>query len=142
MLAYYEVLKAGGFTTGGTNFDAKLRRQSLDPEDLVLAHAGAMDICARGLKAAAKMLEDGKLEALRAERYAGWETPEAKAMLESGTLDEHRRRGCWPRASTPSRRSGRQERLENLVNSLPLRACPVLGRRELSAPLIRGGWNG
>jgi hypothetical protein len=47
-LAYYEILKAGGFTTGGTNFDAKLRRQSLDPEDLILAHVGAMDVCARG----------------------------------------------------------------------------------------------
>ncbi|MEM6409743.1 MAG: xylose isomerase, partial [Pseudomonadota bacterium] len=62
-LAYYEVLKAGGFTTGGTNFDAKLRRQSLDPEDLIAAHIGGMDICARGLKAAAAMLEDGQLEA-------------------------------------------------------------------------------
>jgi xylose isomerase len=46
-LAYYEILKAGGFTTGGTNFDAKLRRQSLDPEDLILAHIGGMDTCAR-----------------------------------------------------------------------------------------------
>ncbi len=80
-LAYYEVLRAGGFGTGGTNFDAKLRRQSLDPADLVLAHAGAMDVCARGLKAAAAMLEDGSLERLRAERYAGWETAAAKAML-------------------------------------------------------------
>ena len=81
-LAYYEVLKAGGFTTGGTNFDAKLRRQSLDPVDLVAAHAGAMDVCARGFKAAAAMLEDGTIEAMRADRYAGWETPKAKAMLE------------------------------------------------------------
>ena len=64
MLAYYEILKAGGFTTGGTNFDAKLRRQSLDPEDLILAHVGGMDTCARALKSAAAMLEDGRLEAL------------------------------------------------------------------------------
>ncbi len=46
-LAYYHVLKSGGFTTGGTNFDAKLRRQSIDPEDLIAAHVGGMDICAR-----------------------------------------------------------------------------------------------
>ena len=52
-LAYYEVLRAGGFTSGGTNFDAKLRRQSLDPVDLIAGHAGAMDVCARGFKAAA-----------------------------------------------------------------------------------------
>ncbi len=87
MLAYYEVLRAGGFSTGGTNFDAKIRRQSLDPADLVLGHVGAMDTCARAFKAAARMLEDGKLEALRAERYAGWQTPAAKAMLTGGTLE-------------------------------------------------------
>ena len=73
MLAYYEILKMGGFTTGGTNFDAKVRRQSLDPEDLILAHVGGMDTCARGLKAAARMLADGKLEgdACRALREMG-----------------------------------------------------------------------
>lgn len=113
-LAYYQVLKMGGFTTGGTNFDAKLRRQSLDAEDLVAAHVGAMDVCARGLKAAAAMLEDGGLESAVADRYAGWGTPEAKAMLDSdfdaifdrvhaGEID-------------PAPRSGQQERLENYVN--------------------------
>ena len=70
-LAYYEVLQAGGFTNGGTKFDAKLRRQSLDRLDLIVSHAGAMDVCARGFKAAHAMLEDGTLEALRAARYAG-----------------------------------------------------------------------
>ncbi|MEL6992951.1 MAG: xylose isomerase, partial [Pseudomonadota bacterium] len=83
-LAYYEILKAGGFTTGGTNFDAKLRRQSLDPADLVAAHVGAMDVCARGLKAAAALLEDGSLEAARAERYAGWESSETSNVLFEG----------------------------------------------------------
>ena len=110
-LAYYEVLKAGGFTTGGTNFDAKLRRQSLDPEDLILGHVGGMDCCAAGLKAAAAMLEDGKLEAARAERYAGWDgitmldqdLSTLAAMVEDKGLD-------------PEPRSGQQERLENLVN--------------------------
>ena len=113
-LAYYEILKAGGFTTGGTNFDAKLRRQSLDAEDLILSHIGAMDVCARGLKAAAAMLEDGGLEAMRAERYAGWKTADAQAML-LGSLDD-----CHARAMAgqvdPQPRSGRQERLENWVN--------------------------
>ena len=60
-LAYYHVLQAGGFTSGGTNFDAKLRRQSLEPDDLLIAHVGGMDCCARGLKAAARMIEDGAL---------------------------------------------------------------------------------
>ncbi|WP_316013104.1 xylose isomerase [Roseobacter sp. HKCCA0434] len=115
-LAYYEILRGGGFTTGGTNFDAKLRRQSLDPVDLIAAHAGAMDVCARGFKAAARMYEDGVLEAARAERYAGWDRPEAQAMLAEGaTLDAIADR-AEAAALDPQPVSGRQERLENIVN--------------------------
>jgi len=113
-LAYYEVLKAGGFTTGGTNFDAKLRRQSLDPVDLVAAHAGAMDVCARGFKAAAAMLEDGTLEAMRAERYAGWDSPAAQSML-NGDLATIAAQVATD-GINPQPRSGRQEILENIVN--------------------------
>ncbi|MBM2575201.1 xylose isomerase [Jannaschia sp. Os4] len=113
-LAYYEVLRAGGFTTGGTNFDAKLRRQSLDPIDLVAAHVGAMDVCARGLRAAHAMLEDGVLEDLRAERYAGWDEDAAAAML-SGTLEQAAAR-VEAEGIEPRPRSGRQERLEAIVN--------------------------
>ena len=113
-LAFYEILRAGGFTTGGTNFDAKIRRQSLDPEDLILAHVGGMDTCARALKAAAALLEDGSLEAARKARYEGWESPEAQAMLKSDlaaiTAD------VMARDVNPEPRSGRQERLENLWN--------------------------
>ena len=113
-LAYYEILKAGGFDTGGTNFDAKLRRQSLDPADMILAHVGAMDVCARGLKAAAAMLEDGGLEAARRDRYAGWEAPEARAMLGSDLESIAAR--VEAEGINPAPRSARQERLENLVN--------------------------
>ncbi|MEM9698206.1 MAG: xylose isomerase [Pseudomonadota bacterium] len=113
-LAYYEVLRAGGFTTGGTNFDAKLRRQSLDPEDLILAHVGGMDACAAGLRAAAAMLEDGKLEAARAERYAGWETAAGQALMSSDLQSIAAQ--VVDQAINPQPRSGRQERLENLVN--------------------------
>jgi xylose isomerase len=113
-LAYYEVLRAGGFTTGGTNFDAKVRRQSLDPEDLILAHVGGMDTCARGLKAAAALWESGELEAARKARYAGWDTPAAKAML-AGTLDSVADE-VLTKGLNPEPRSGRQERLENLWN--------------------------
>ncbi len=114
-LAYYEILKAGGFATGGTNFDAKLRRQSLDPADLVLSHVGAMDVCARALKAAAAMLEDGGLEEARAARYAGWDAPAAREMLASEGLDAIAARVAGA-GIAPEPRSGRQERLENLVN--------------------------
>ncbi|PTQ75369.1 xylose isomerase [Celeribacter persicus] len=115
-LAYYEVLKAGGFTTGGTNFDARIRRQSLDPEDLILAHVGGMDMCARGLKAAAAMLEDGRLEANRAARYADWDKAENATMLKTGDLESIQAR-VLSEGINPEPRSGRQERLENLVSS-------------------------
>ena len=113
-LAYYEILKGGGFTSGGTNFDSKIRRQSLDAEDLILAHVAGMDVCAAGLKAAAKMLEDGELEAKRDARYAGWDLPEAQAMLSSdlASITERVER----EDINPQPKSGQQERLENIVN--------------------------
>ena len=114
-LAYYEVLRAGGFSTGGTNFDARVRRQSLDPEDLILSHVGAIDICARGLKAAAAMLEDGGLEKMRAERYAGWDSEASQAMLKDEPLDTIAAR-VEETNLNPQPRSGRQERLENWVS--------------------------
>ncbi|WP_050603011.1 xylose isomerase [Ruegeria sp. 6PALISEP08] len=113
-LAYYHILKAGGFSTGGTNFDAKLRRQSIDAEDLIAAHVGGMDICARGLKAAAAMIEDGGLEQMLADRYSGWKTPEAQAMLTTG-LDEIAAL-VLAEGINPQPCSGRQEVLENYVN--------------------------
>lgn len=113
-LAFYEVLRAGGFKTGGTNFDAKLRRQSLDPEDLILAHVGGMDACAAGLKAAVAMLEDGKLEAARDARYAGWDAPQGLSLMTSDLTSIAAR--VQSENINPSPKSGRQERLENLIN--------------------------
>ncbi|MDZ5695787.1 xylose isomerase [Chelativorans sp. M5D2P16] len=115
-LAYYYVLKAGGFTTGGTNFDAKLRRQSIDPEDLIAAHIGGMDVCARGLKAAAKMIEDKALSAPLEERYAGWQDAEAQAMLRGERSLEEIADRVARESVNPEPRSGRQEKLENIVN--------------------------
>ncbi len=113
-LAYYQILKAGGFTAGGTNFDAKLRRQSIDPRDLIAAHIGGMDVCARGLKSAAAMIEDGGLATRLQARYSGWQSKQAQAMLNSDlasiaqdVLNKH---------TNPAPRSGEQELLENYVN--------------------------
>jgi len=113
-LAYYHILKAGGYTTGGTNFDAKLRRQSLDARDLIAAHVGAMDVCARGLKAAVAMRADGGLDAAVTARYSDWQTPKAQAMLNSdlGAIFDDVR--AHNRSPTP--RSGQQEILENYIN--------------------------
>jgi xylose isomerase len=115
-LAYYEILRGGGFTTGGTNFDAKLRRQSIDPEDLLMAHASAMDVCARGLKAAARMIEDEALEAPRRARYSGWQDAEAQAMLRGERTLEQIAERVHAQAIEPQPRSGRQEHLESIVN--------------------------
>jgi len=115
-LAYYMILKAGGFTTGGTNFDAKLRRQSLDADDLLAAHIGGMDCCARGLKAAAAMLEENALEAPLQARYAQWDTELARNMLDGNlgldAIEQHVREN----AINPEPCSGQQEKLENIVN--------------------------
>ena len=74
-LALYYILQGGGLTKGGFNFDSKLRRQSLDPEDLIAGHVGGMDTLARGLLAAAAMIEEGGHAAAIKERYAGWDAP-------------------------------------------------------------------
>ena len=115
-LAYYHILRGGGFSSGGTNFDAKLRRQSLDPEDLLMAHIGGMDVCARGLKAAAAMIEDATLPDFVTDRYAGWQSDEARAMLAGDrSLDQIAAR-VRAEGINPAPRSGRQEYLENVVN--------------------------
>jgi xylose isomerase len=115
-LAYYHILKGGGFSTGGTNFDAKLRRQSLDPDDLLHAHIGGMDVCARALKAAAAMLEDGALEDALKQRYSGWSADHAQKMLNGdyglGEIQTY----IETAGVNPHPRSGRQEYLENIVN--------------------------
>jgi xylose isomerase len=116
-LAMYHILQGGGFTTGGLNFDAKVRRQSLDPDDLLHAHIGGMDVSARGLLIAAKMIEDGQLAAHVKERYAGWETPEGKAMLSGQKSLADIAAMVEAKNHEPQPRSGRQEYLENLVNS-------------------------
>jgi len=115
-LAYLMILRAGGFTTGGTNFDAKLRRQSIDPEDLLLAHIGGMDCCARGLKSAAAMIEDKALCDPLEQRYAGWSDKAAQDMLSSqSSLDAIATR-VESEDINPSPVSGRQEYLENILN--------------------------
>ncbi|MHA3915996.1 xylose isomerase [Halovulum sp. GXIMD14793] len=116
VLAYYQILRGGGFTTGGTNFDAKLRRQSLNPSDLVAAHVGAMDVCARALIAAAEMLDDRALETPLADRYAGWQQPEAQAMLTGQRSLADIAKRAEEEGITPEPRSGQQEILENIVN--------------------------
>jgi xylose isomerase len=116
MLAYYQILRGGGFTTGGTNIDAKLRRQSIDPVDLLVGHIGAMDCCARGFKAAAKMFDDEALAGPLADRYAGWEEGEAQKMLTGECSLEAIEARVLGAGLNPRPVSGKQELLENTVN--------------------------
>src|SRR5687768_11929806 len=115
-LAFHHIIKAGGFVTGGLNFDAKIRRQSIDPEDLLVAHVGSMDACARAFLAACDMVEDRALDEPLAQRYAGWETPEAKKMLAGKTGLEQIARQVEKSRVNPKPKSGRQEYLESILN--------------------------
>ncbi len=115
-LAYYHILKGGGLTAGGTNFDAKLRRQSLDAEDLLIAHIGGMDTCARGLKAAAAIIADGSYDAHVEARYSGWNRDDAQKMLAGEYSLEDLADHVEKAAVNPEPKSGKQEYLENLIN--------------------------
>jgi xylose isomerase len=115
-LALYLILKSGGFTTGGLNFDAKVRRQSIDPEDLFHGHIGGMDVSARALLVAEKMLTDGALEQKVEQRYAGWNAAWAQQALKGqSSLDAVAERVLQANVDI-SPRSGQQELLENLLN--------------------------
>ncbi len=114
-LSMYHVIKGGGLGVGGMNFDAKVRRQSFTPEDMIHAHVGGVDLCARAFLIAAKMAEDGKLQALVDERYAEWNSPVNADMLEGKLSLEEIAAKAEDDALWPAPRSGRQEQFENLV---------------------------
>jgi len=115
-LAFYFILKQGGLGKGGFNFDAKVRRQSLDPADLLHGHIGGLDTLARGLKGAAAMIADGEFDRLLAERYAGWDTGLGRDILAGKLSLADIAARVESDAINPQPRSGRQEYLENLVN--------------------------
>jgi xylose isomerase len=114
-LAMYTILKGGGFTTGGLNFDAKLRRQSTNPVDLFYAHIGAMDAFARGLKNASKMLRGKKFEKAIQKRYAGWGSAFGK-KIEKRQIGFKELEQYTLKNGEPKVQSGQQELLENLLN--------------------------
>nr|WP_249160713.1 xylose isomerase [Bradyrhizobium manausense] len=115
-LVFHEMLDRGGFTSGGLNFDAKIRRQSIDPDDLIHAHVGSMDACARAFLAAADMLDAGALTAPLSKRYEGWAGPEGRAILGGQRSLADLSDRALGAGFDPQPRSGRQEYLESLVN--------------------------
>jgi len=122
-LAMHEILRGGGLGTGGVNFDAKMRRQSVDRIDLFHAHIGGMDVMARSLLVAHEMLTDGALTGVKADRYRGWDrrlgADIMAGRLSLVDLDEM----VADHSLDPVPVSGRQEALENLVNRYVERVC-------------------
>ena len=111
----YIILKAGGFTTGGLNFDAHVRRQSIDNLDLFYAHIGAMDAFARGLKIASKLMRSKVFEKAVNKRYSGWDTDFGKKVA-AGKMDFTKLEAYILEKGEPKLQSGRQELLENILN--------------------------
>jgi len=110
------VLKMGGFRTGGLNFDAKVRRESFEPLDLFYAHIGGMDAFARGLKIAAAIRADGRLEEILKARYASWDSG-IGAEIEAGKHTfESLERIALSSPDPVQKHSGRQELIENIIN--------------------------
>ena len=114
-LAMYIILKGGGFTTGGLNFDAHVRRQSIDPIDLFYGHIGAMDVFARGLKNAAKMIEDKTFENAVKDRYQNWDEG-LGSKIEKKQAGFEELEAYILEHGEPELQSGRQELLENRLN--------------------------
>ena len=109
------ILKYGGLKTGGVNFDAKVRRESFEPVDLFHAHIGGMDAFARGLKIAAAIRADGRLDAFVKNRYRTWDTGLGKD-IEKGKIGFKQLEAHTLKNGEPKLESGRQEFLENLIN--------------------------
>ncbi|HYE30405.1 MAG TPA: xylose isomerase [Methylomirabilota bacterium] len=110
------ILKMGGFTTGGTNFDAKVRRESFEPVDLFYAHIAGMDAFARGLKIAAALRKDGRLDQFIKERYSSWDTG-IGAKIEAGKSSfKELEAYMLKKGEAAPNTSGRQEYLENIIN--------------------------
>jgi xylose isomerase len=109
------ILEQGGLASGGLNFDAKVRRASVDLEDLFIAHIGAMDAFAYGLKVAARLIEDGVLSSFREQRYASYDSG-IGAQIEAGETDFEALETYTLQHGEPQPRSGKQELLENIVN--------------------------
>jgi xylose isomerase len=110
------VLKYGGFTTGGTNFDAKVRRESFEPVDLFYAHIAGMDTFARGLKIAAAIRKDGRLTEFVKNRYRSWDSGIGK-KIEEGKVGFKELEGyALKMGEVATNESGRQEYLESIIN--------------------------
>ena len=116
-LAMVPILKAGGLGSGGFNFDAKLRRPSTDLDDLFHAHIGGMDAYALAFKLARQILADGKFESFVAQRYASFDSGYGRAIEKRRTNFRELNKLVLTKLGEPTPKSGKQEYLENLINT-------------------------
>ena len=116
------ILEAGGLGTGGLNFDAKVRRESIDLEDMFTAHIGGIDSFARGLVIADRILSDPRSSELRYGRYTSFDSGQGK-QFEDGELGLTDLRDIAASSGEPKLESGRQELIENLINDYIVRGC-------------------
>ena len=117
-LCMLEVLRAGGFTNGGLNFDAKARRGSMTPEDLFLSYIAGMDAYALGLKMAQRILDDGRIDDFVKERYASFESGIGKQIVSGETSLEQLAQYALALGELTEQNSGRQEYLETILNQI------------------------
>ena len=118
-LCMYEVLKAGGFTNGGLNFDSKARRGSYTPEDIFHSYIAGMDTFALGLKIAQKMIDDGRIDKFVADRYASWTTGIGADIISGkATMADLEKYALEKGEVVDSLSSGRQEMLESILNNI------------------------
>lgn len=117
-LAMYEVLKAGGFTTGGLNFDSKARRASFKPEDVFISHIMGMDSMALGLRIADRLIQDGRLDRFVAERYASFDHGIGKRIVDGTVTIQELEAHALKIGDVSTNASGRQEYLEGILNQV------------------------
>lgn len=117
-LAMYEVLKAGGFTTGGLNFDSKARRASFKPEDVFISHIMGMDSMALGLRIADRLIQDGRLDRFVAERYASYDHGIGKKIVDGTVTIQELEAHALKIGDVSTNASGRQEYLEGILNQV------------------------
>lgn len=114
-MALYYILQGGGFKNGGSNFDAKVRRQSIDLDDLFHGHVGGMDLLARALENAAALIESEKLSGFTDNRYKGWKSGMGAKMMDGSASLTDMAAHALKENTSPTPVSGRQEMLENIV---------------------------
>lgn len=114
----YQIITNGGFTTGGFNFDTKLRRQSIDLVDMFYGHISGIDTLARGLEIAANLVETGELVEFTSERYKEWKAPFGQSILQNKMDFEKISQHVIKENFDPQPKSGRQEMLESMMNNI------------------------